>query len=480
MGENIEHTIAVSIVGHTKAFQASLMSASKRVAKLVNDMRGLSKQFNELNKTNLDGRIRFKELVKNQLEYMSVMKEARAASKIYQKQLDNSYKTVMVLNRATVAQKFNVNSYLKSISTPLGMFKADFKVLEGRLLKFANSFQYWGLSIMFFGMQMQRIFTNIARAGVSAFTKVMESSGYFGSAIQQLGVHWEYLKFTIGSTISRALEPIMPIIINIVNNIAKWIREHPKLTAVLVLGGAALGTFLTTIGQIAVTLGPLVRMLSLGPGGLGGALLGIAGISIGTLGLVALEKTISKNKKVADDLKKSFNTLLDNLKKKLKTITEVVMPNAENEWEAIGYTVAWFGKIAIGIIDQVVARVSGLIIWFYRLRNAFEYAVGEKSELEALLTKKKLEKKLEEVAKNTISLGELWNLVSMGPSGYMELMKKVETPESILKIKEEPTQPSVTRGLGSQGVGIYIENVRVPSTNAEQFVSDLLSYSTGG
>jgi len=121
--------------------------------------------------------------------------------------------------------------------------------LTEKMKQFSSQFAGWALSILFGGMLIQRTFTRMATSGIKAFTRILESSNIFGTAIQRLTVHWEFLKFTIGSVINSVLEPLMPRIIEIVSAVTEWIQTHPKLTAGLILAGIALGFLLFLVGS---------------------------------------------------------------------------------------------------------------------------------------------------------------------------------------------------------------------------------------
>ena len=174
-----------------------------------------------------------------------------------------------------------IHEILVNVSANVMGFKAGFKTVRagivrntkqlneftdasfragGSIALLSERFQSWALSMMFTGMQLVRIFQSISRASVDSFTRIMESSGFAGSAIQQLAVYMEYLKFTIGSAINTALMPLLPMIIQIVSSIANWISQHPKLaTALLALIGI-LGTVLSLGAMIVLNMNWLIPL----------------------------------------------------------------------------------------------------------------------------------------------------------------------------------------------------------------------------
>lgn len=171
----------------------------------------------------------------------------------------------------------------------------------------SRRFNFSLMSIMFGGMQLQRIFSRITKSTTDAFTKIMESSGNFGSAIQQLGAHWEYLKFTIGSAINRVLEPLLPTITRIIGVVAEWVQTHPEVTVTTIIGALSAGTFLAAIGAIGLFLQGLASwapskalMSAAGAGGLFSSLTGLAGALSKGIGIGFVIKGVSETISASD------------------------------------------------------------------------------------------------------------------------------------------------------------------------------------
>ena len=138
------------------------------------------------------------------------------------------------------------------------------KKLETQMVKTTRglkTFRMELLSILFFGMFIQRIFTGMARGAVTAFTKIMESNDMLGTALQRLGVEWEFLKFTIGSAINTVLERLLPIILPILNKLDEWIQKNPTLTATVILLGAALGFLMFFLATLNLGIGGMIQVL---------------------------------------------------------------------------------------------------------------------------------------------------------------------------------------------------------------------------
>jgi hypothetical protein len=121
-----------------------------------------------------------------------------------------------------------------------------------RAAKNVRTFRFEWLGVLFFGMQIQRMFGRIKDVSLDMYKKVMESSGMTTGAIFQFSAAWDYLKFTIGSAINTVLEPLLPYLLEIVNRITDWIDKNPKLAGSLIILGLVLGTLMSTVGQLAL------------------------------------------------------------------------------------------------------------------------------------------------------------------------------------------------------------------------------------
>lgn len=144
------------------------------------------------------------------------------------------------LQQGLSTQGLAVNKAGRVFDKLTGRIRGTEKAMESAK-KMTHRFQMEMLSILFFGMFLQRVFLGIMRSAVTSFTKIMESNNILGTAVQRLGVHFEFLKFTIGSAINTALEPFLPLIINIIKGITEWVQKHPKLTTAIITFGLALG-----------------------------------------------------------------------------------------------------------------------------------------------------------------------------------------------------------------------------------------------
>ncbi len=156
-----------------------------------------------------------------------------------------------------------IGSVTQTTSNVARTASSKFKRLNSAIQKLSQGITRGALGIMFMGMAMKRAFEGMARGALTSFNKIMESSDMMGTAIQVLGVHWEFLKFTIGSIINRVLEPMLPTIIEIMNKIRNWANEHPKLVFWVITLGIVLGTLFMVFGQVTLGIFSMVSLLSM-------------------------------------------------------------------------------------------------------------------------------------------------------------------------------------------------------------------------
>jgi len=215
----------------------------------------------------------------------------------------------------------------------VGMFGRKIKNLDLAMKKAAiitRRFKFEWLGILFFGMAIKRFFGGILRAGVSTFTKLHESSGFFGTAIQQLSVHWEYLKYIVGSAINSVLEPLMPKIMDIISRVSDWIQQHKKLVGSVIIVGLILGGLMVLLGTLKLGFSSLRMAINGAINGFGlfkvalGFLLSPIGLIIA--GFVLLILLIPK-------ARKAFMELFRNLGRALTAIGKAIMAVFKGDWE---------------------------------------------------------------------------------------------------------------------------------------------------
>ncbi len=122
----------------------------------------------------------------------------------------------------------------------------------------------FNLSMMFMGMQIQRVFDTIAKSSINTFMKISAGATPASKAIAGMGANFEFLKYTIGDALGTALMPLLPIITGLIEGIADFIQQNPEFAAGLLTAGFAAGTLMMTLGQVGLFLGGLKMMLGAG------------------------------------------------------------------------------------------------------------------------------------------------------------------------------------------------------------------------
>lgn len=139
---------------------------------------------------------------------------------------------------------------LDGLRGTLGKQKDEFGKMGNEMKRGAFQFQGWAMSIMFFGMAMQRAFTTIWKQSTRVFNDVMHSVEGTVTNTDMLKGSFTYLGFVIG----QALDPLLGFFIPIVDKVAELANQFPKTTAAIVAGGAALGTLFLVGGSGTLAL----------------------------------------------------------------------------------------------------------------------------------------------------------------------------------------------------------------------------------
>jgi hypothetical protein len=119
-----------------------------------------------------------------------------------------------------------------------------------------REFAGWAMSLMFFGMALQRIFGTIRKQATAAFQEVMHSVEGTATDFDMLQGSLKYLGFVVGE----ALEPLTATLIPIIDAVSRWVEEHPRLTRVLVVFGTVLGGLFAVGGAGVLALNGFIEL----------------------------------------------------------------------------------------------------------------------------------------------------------------------------------------------------------------------------
>ena len=259
-----------------------------------------------------------------------------------------------------------------------------------------DQFKMHLLSVMFFGMQFQRIFQRMAMTTIDAFMKITEGSTEAGKAINMLKVGFETIKFTIGEAIAEALLPYIPIIMKIIDVVTEFVETHQKLVAGIVIGGLALGSFLFMFGQLGLGiqglgtafLKPFMNLIGKAfPSAAGKAMgaKGLAGISggLGTLAIlfaivaalvvsfvIAFKENFGKIRGwvdwVVDGLKETFGGVFDILAGIVEVFVSLLQGDFDGVVEGIKKIFIGLGRVIIGVFKFIVGIIVSIGLAVFR------------------------------------------------------------------------------------------------------------------
>lgn len=134
-----------------------------------------------------------------------------------------------------------INKVMNNVKKDSGSLGQQFKRNEVR-------FQGWAMSIMFFGMAIQRVFLNIWKQSTQVFNDVMHSVEGTVTGFDMLQGSMKYLWYTIGE----ALEPLAAQLIPIIMRIQEWVSTHEELTRKWVKWGIIIGTIMMLVGTLVL------------------------------------------------------------------------------------------------------------------------------------------------------------------------------------------------------------------------------------
>lgn len=146
----------------------------------------------------------------------------------------------------------SIDSVLGNINTKIK--KSGLDSFGAKIKKNEMRFQGWALSVMFFGMALQRMATSIWKFGTSTFQEISNSVEGTTTHIQMLNGSMKFLGFIVG----QALEPIAEWLTPIIIKFAEWLEEHQGLVRWVVIGATVLGGLFTIIGMLTLGLAGVI------------------------------------------------------------------------------------------------------------------------------------------------------------------------------------------------------------------------------
>ena len=106
--------------------------------------------------------------------------------------------------------------------------------------------------------KMMAAYNEITRQGSTAQGLAKQEAGSFASQLKLLKENLADTFGEIGSTVLPYLEPFIQKVQEICTKIQEWVKEHPQLTANILLVVGAIGLLLTTLGPILIAIGTAI------------------------------------------------------------------------------------------------------------------------------------------------------------------------------------------------------------------------------
>ena len=339
----------------------------------------------------------------------------------------------------------NLEARFKPIDEVLGNINK--KVGDGQP-KFAG----YAMSIMFFGMAVQRIFLGLWKSATKTFQDVMHSVEGTVTGTDMLSSSFAYLKFSIGE----ALDPVMQWLVPIIDAITEWTIQNPRLTATIISLGAALGTLFMVggAGKLAydgfVGLGVKLGLLTQVSDEAGSSLAMAFSLSspwiIALLAAAAaaafLVVSLNKTPAASNSVKNSFSRLqgpVEALKQSFLDMLSSIF-DMEIGWDEVAWTAAWAidswvsGLMAsIDAIQIVFHAIAGIVdilqVVQQSAKAAWEALIpggsdGTESLQEALDNMESAQRNFAAVVTEAQSWGsnmsDAWSTLTMGPQQFRQ------------------------------------------------------------
>ncbi|MHA1829892.1 MAG: hypothetical protein ACTSX6_14725, partial [Candidatus Heimdallarchaeaceae archaeon] len=176
--------------------------------------------------------------------FESIQKEGEEFLSITNQNTHSVLTTQKKLTKNTVAQ-------MKYVISETG------KVLDSyidKIDKTRDHFNYGYLSIMFFGMVLQRVSQQIMKSTISVFQRIEQGGTAAGRAIVAISAEFQFLKFEVGRAIGEALLPLLPILTKMIRGMAQFIQQHPEETFYSIATVLAVGGAMSMLGQVGLFL----------------------------------------------------------------------------------------------------------------------------------------------------------------------------------------------------------------------------------
>jgi len=278
------------------------------------------------------------------------------------------------LNRAQVAMKDlghttrNFDKQLKKVNKTQGQLDS---ITKKNQVQFAG----WAMSIMFFGMALKRIFSQIWKFASKTFQDVQHSVEGTTTGFDMLQGSLKYLGFTIGEALETVVTWLMPII----DSISDWVSKHQELTAGIVVSIGVLGTLFATLGAGKLALDGFTSAFQLMGGSASGALAFLSNPAVlaGAAAIAAIAVVSWKSFKETPEAWKAVKDTLAELdltpvKDSFIELSKTIFPDVKVGWEDIAWATAWYNTIYKNFVQAYVNYTATFINAIILTYNALD------------------------------------------------------------------------------------------------------------
>lgn len=249
--------------------------------------------------------------------------------------------------------------------------------LAGAMGKGRREFQGWAMSIMFFGMALQRVFGSIWKESTKTFQDVMHSVEGTITQFDVLNGSLAYLWFVSG----QALEPLVAFIIPIIDAISDWISHNEGLFRSLFVIGVTLGSIFAVGGAAALAVNGFIELFAkLGvvaldaQGAISGINMGAFGafltnpIIISVVAALALLAGLTwvsflKVPGAFESLKKSSAKLWESVKYLGAAFVDLVnsLLGTRLTWEDLAWFMSWSLQLTVLLVKELIGWITVLV-----------------------------------------------------------------------------------------------------------------------
>ena len=224
--------------------------------------------------------------------------------------------------------------------------------------------------------KMMAAYNEITRQGATAQGLAKQEAGSFASQLKLLKENLADTFGEIGSTVLPYLEPFIQKVQEICTNIQNWVKEHPQLTANILLVVGAIGLLLATLGPILIAIGTAITTfiawqagmaaLKVMAGLLGTTVFGLVSPVLAVIGaitgLIAIGVLLYNN---WDEIKAFGKKVWGQITQDVINEAQMCKEGLINAWNTLKNSVVEiFGKIKQDVINDTQKCKEGLVnIW---------------------------------------------------------------------------------------------------------------------